>query len=201
MGLTSKQSFGSHSRVARGNLSLMLSTSRKEFFGSPDIHQRALPGLCLRSHCDHAALLLPHPTHVSTGVNICECLLEPTTQQALLRCWHGAGKDRPTALEELRVWQGKGDPNTVITIQGHQGYTEPQTGPMGRGFSKFHKGERKGGSGSPGEGSRVPRVPCEVDLGAEHSLASWEVVYANPRDTFEEFPVSLCSVTCIESDQ
>lgn len=133
----------------------MLSTSRKEFFGSPDLHQRAVPGLCLRSHCDRAALLLPHPTHVSTGSTFVSVSQSPLlTGPAALPARRG--KDRPTALEELRVWQGKGAPNMVITIQGHQDYTEPHTGPRGRGFSEFHKGESRGGSGRPGEGSRVP---------------------------------------------
>lgn len=86
----------------------MLSTSRKEFFGSPDIHQRAVPGLGLRSHCDRAALLLPHPTHVSTGVNIRECLPEPTTQQALLRCWHGGAKTGPLPSRSSGSGKGKG---------------------------------------------------------------------------------------------
>ena len=47
-----------------------LSTSRKEFYGCPDIHERAGSGCILRSHRNYTALPLPHPTHVSTEVKI-----------------------------------------------------------------------------------------------------------------------------------
>lgn len=66
-------------KLQDGSFSPMFSTSREEFFGYPDVHQRTLPGLCLWSHCDCTALSLPHPTHVSTRVKILKPLPDPAT--------------------------------------------------------------------------------------------------------------------------
>ena len=166
-----------------------LSTSREEFFGSPDSHERTDPGRFLRSHRDDTALPLPPHARVSTGVTLTrQPLLEPATPRLWLWGWTDP---RPRGARGLAA-------NTVPTSQGRGDYTKPRKRPKGPRLSETLLTEK---AKEKWRSQQSPQGSVRSGSDAEHSLISWEGAYADPRNTSEGFPVSLCNVRCTESDK